>query len=1307
MTARLRIGRVDLVRLIEQAERLEDFEEQLVAGLAAERGGVSSIVDFFDVATGDAFDVSPEDAIAYFKAKGLRPSFSYGDFKAQQHDQSFTIAKMASVDLLGQVQASLDSALANGTPFAEWRRDLMPMLQKAGWWGRKEVVDPLTGQMVVAQLGSPWRLETIFRTNMQSAYAAGQWQEIQASAEVTPFLMYDAVDDDRTRPWHAAWDNKVLPVDSPWWKTHFPPNGYNCRCGVIQLSADDVEAMGLHVSQKTPDQGTYLWKNPRTGAEEQIPNGLDPGFANNAGIAHKAKLDQLLAEKEKQLSADLQLAANKAAQAQAQKVAEQAAATAEEIAKAEELARANLARLKAKAQKHEQEAAAQQALDAIAAGTEVGATKGATYKIKALVQAKKLPEWPELMPSEKLGKVEEIAAQLKAKQNLASQLASYKTAVANGKTPSAAQAKAFESLAQEEKDAILSEIATKKAKADAAAKQQAAEQAKKDAGAEPSPAVLEAQPLTPPNPDAMVVVARKTKGSNEGAVYQDTETGVRWMVKFQTEDMARNEVLAGRLYNLAGVEAPELHSIKIGGRHAVASRMVDGIAEVDAATLAKTPSVLEGFAVDAWLANWDVVGLSFDNTVLLGGRALRIDVGGSLRYRAQGGLKGNAFGRSVGEIDSLRDGTNSQTRDVFGRMTPAEIERSVEKVLAVSDADVRALVAQFGPVDPVERAQLADLLIERKRDLAKRYPDAAARVAGRSTAAAEPQQAPARVTPTEQQFVEDSRVNGYAFLTDKDAIEDHAVVVHTYEDRQGNPQTRGFMKLREDASRSLADSIAKAAPSSLSNALDLSEAKQALVAVLKSINFRANDGKPYDPTVVGKAEKAIAAIEAAIKRAGAMPGQAKDGQKLRAALEELKMFRDELNIRLPRMRAGETAQTVGRFEDSAVPDQLDFERPGEATASGPRWERKAGTYAFETASFDRSFAKLNGKTSYVDGTRLRYEADLGDGVRAVFIPHGEGNAWATQGILQLDVAGRGIPSTEKIFRALDLLGIESGRADTLARQHFYLNAFARLRFADRDSVHLSAYNALGNDAAGLRQKLDFIRAKTGVDVEKSAGWGRAITGERQAFGHGRAYLQRPDLTTQQLEQLNTTHTLYHNPQGIGHDAYGGVFEKLKIVIDGGGVMASLTDRMRRGVPLAGSSVEADLGTGGAEYLFTRIRERASQGGTGVYWRTSALRRMDAITYDGDKFGTTSGTHIEENRRGRDVTDFKSVARNASNETIFKNGLSLFDDIDRIVLEDNEVAAALAWMRSKGYRTWPDGRALEAVIIGRTKHNANR
>jgi SPP1 gp7 family putative phage head morphogenesis protein len=189
---------------------------------------ITGIASFGDAHVSIGFDVTPQQAVDYFRSKGLRESFNYDDLLAEEHAAAFTVAKMADIDLLRDVHESLQQALQDGMRFQDWADMLRPTLQAKGWWGRKAVRDPVTGATIVTELGSARRLETIFRTNMQSAYAVGQWQQIKAQQTDAPYLMYDAVDDFRTRAQHAAWDNKVLPVSSQWWDTHSPPNGYNC-----------------------------------------------------------------------------------------------------------------------------------------------------------------------------------------------------------------------------------------------------------------------------------------------------------------------------------------------------------------------------------------------------------------------------------------------------------------------------------------------------------------------------------------------------------------------------------------------------------------------------------------------------------------------------------------------------------------------------------------------------------------------------------------------------------------------------------------------------------------------------------------------------------------------------------------------------------------------------------------------------------------------------------------------------------------------------------------------------------------------
>ena len=134
-------------------------------------------------------------------------------------------------------------------------------------------------------LGSPRRLKTIFRTNLRVSAAAARWERIQDHKGRFPYLMYDAVNDSRTRPQHLEWDGLVLPVDHPFWKTHGPPNGWGCRCILRQLSEAVMRRRGLEVSE-APEIQTREWTNHLSGETRSVPVGIDPGWDYNPGEAH-------------------------------------------------------------------------------------------------------------------------------------------------------------------------------------------------------------------------------------------------------------------------------------------------------------------------------------------------------------------------------------------------------------------------------------------------------------------------------------------------------------------------------------------------------------------------------------------------------------------------------------------------------------------------------------------------------------------------------------------------------------------------------------------------------------------------------------------------------------------------------------------------------------------------------------------------------------------------------------------------------------------------------------------------------------
>lgn len=1326
------------------------------------RASVAALLEFFEVPTGDAFAVPPEQAVAYFKAKGLVPTFSYADMLGEAHDHGFTVAKMMNIDMLGQVRASLDSAMANGTPFKEWADGIIPMLQSGGWWGRKAVLDPLTGQPMIAQLGSPWRLETIFRTNMQSAYAAGQWQEIAAQAEIAPWLMYDAVDDLRTRPMHASWDRKVLPVDSTWWNSHYPPNGWNCRCGVIQLADDELEGLGLTPSTP-PADGTYTWSNPRTGEKEQVPKGLDPGFDHNAGKSYLQDLQKLQAEKIAALPKDMEAAANsvaaQAATAEAMKAAQQAQ-EALAAAKAEAL----LERAKAKAAEQAAQADAKAQLEAIAKGKET-AGKGAGYKIKALDVLKKKPEWSTLKPTEQIAKVLAQADEYKLKTETASKLSTYKKAVLEGKIPAPSLVKALKSLPEADQAAFLAKVDQEVAAAAAAKK--AAKEAEDLAAAKAKQAALDAQkaaqaaaqaqaaavaeataknaakaaaaekkaqaaaakaqaaaaaPATAPgapNPTRLIKIGEQ-RGSNPGGLYQDQDTGVKWYIKQPASvEQARNELLAGKLYELAGVEVPEMHLITMGGKPSLASKIIDGLESVTGAQLAKAAGATEAFAVDAWLANWDVVGQGFDNMLLKAGRAIRVDTGGALRFRAQGTPKGSAFGPTVPEITSLRDGTNRQTAAVFEKITNGQLATSVERVLRLSEADIRDLVARYGPTDAAERALLSDTLIARQRWLAEKFPNAAKAVrAPEPPAPVETSTTTSRVTAAEQAEIVRARSNGVGLQTDGDQIEDNMVLVNHYANTAKEPWTRATLKLRPDKAKELMAEIEKVAEkaSITRPAIDVVTASSALVNALKSINFRAVNRRAMDHTTLGKAQLAVARVaETRAKIAEALK-VATDGRIQLEQIDQTLKEWGEVVQKASLTKVGEVPVRTAHFASESLPQLAYYEikpPPGLKKPDEPKikWERVNAEYRYKVATFDKGKATEGTKFAQVDSTSGHYVAKLQDGTQLTYFPPRSDMAYALHGTLKIDIPGQNIAATERVFTALDELGVKATRATKTDREILYLNAFANLRLtasAGKQAARTEYFKITATGEAGVKKRMEFLKAQTGVDIARSDGW-KAVEGRREGFGHGMVYQYRPDLDTPEFEAFAKTTTVYHNPFGLSHDSNGNMVEKLKIIIgDGGGTAASITERIRRGVSRSDeTSGDSDMNTGGGSYYFTRILKR-HHAGTGFHWKPKILKRMDAISYDGDRFGRVTGDYSNQNRLGQEVSSMDALTGRSSNETIFKHGISVFQDLEAVV---TATAAhrdeAIAWMKGQGYATWPDGRDLKDVIVSRDQWKARK
>ncbi len=245
-------------------------------------------------------DIVPKEALDWFKRKGIEPSFDYRDVWRQEHGNAFTVAKMLNADLLTDVKAMVEQAIEEGQTFEQFRDVLKPLLVKSGWWGIQEMVDPLSGDSKPVQLGSEGRLKTIYKTNMRTARAAGQWERIERTKRAMPYLLYQLGPSMEHRVDHASWKDTLLPVDDAWWQNHMPPNGWGCNCWVRQVSRVEAEKLIAegNVTTDAPNGGTKQWVNKRTGEVEVLPEGIEPGWNYNPGKTREQALADDLAKKE-------------------------------------------------------------------------------------------------------------------------------------------------------------------------------------------------------------------------------------------------------------------------------------------------------------------------------------------------------------------------------------------------------------------------------------------------------------------------------------------------------------------------------------------------------------------------------------------------------------------------------------------------------------------------------------------------------------------------------------------------------------------------------------------------------------------------------------------------------------------------------------------------------------------------------------------------------------------------------------------------------------------------------------------------
>lgn len=124
----------------------------------------------------------------------------------------FSLARSADVEVIAKVQSVLGRSMKGVTTASEATEAIAEM----GDWSRAYA-------------------NTVFRTNLSTAYTAGTFEQMKDPAvlEVIGALELHDVGDSDTRPSHHEMSGTLAPANHPIWNLRSPPLDYNCRCSVI------------------------------------------------------------------------------------------------------------------------------------------------------------------------------------------------------------------------------------------------------------------------------------------------------------------------------------------------------------------------------------------------------------------------------------------------------------------------------------------------------------------------------------------------------------------------------------------------------------------------------------------------------------------------------------------------------------------------------------------------------------------------------------------------------------------------------------------------------------------------------------------------------------------------------------------------------------------------------------------------------------------------------------------------------------------------------------------------------------------
>jgi hypothetical protein len=338
---------------------------------------------------------------------------------------------------------------------------------------------------------------------------------------------------------------------------------------------------------------------------------------------------------------------------------------------------------------------------------------------------------------------------------------------------------------------------------------------------------------------------------------------------------------------------------------------------------------------------------------------------------------------------------------------------------------------------------------------------------------------------------------------------------------------------------------------------------------------------------------------------------------------------------------------------------------------------------------------------FYDTTPVQIVAETTSGAEVTFVPWktvaNETPIYALQGRATVRIPGAVTPA--RINEALEeirALGVKTDLADPDYVEFLYLWRHAYQKNIDRKAPYLEiakmANGKARNDALAAQLKKDLkIDLRASPDYNPQGVHAKGILPGDDAAGHRLYY--RADFTDAEAVDVLDGGYVYHESTSKPLD------ELVDILAKGNQGLASNSHKVWLHIdPRGGMSPKRDMETGGASFVFARLRRFGQYTNeAGLYFHPRTMRRLDASWVNGDNFGRSYG----DERRGymsHDLRKIKKTSLSSNNEIIFKDVLPL-DQLEYVVAGDtSERARIIEAFRKNGITHLANGRKVEDAVI---------